>query len=155
MQRSVSEALLVFKSEQRFFGLAVSAVEGVQRAVEVSPLPNAPQGIRGVVNLHGSMIPVIDLRLLRRLAETPIRASDELIIAQTAVWKVAIIADEVVGLVEPEGTEVTVADEIVPGLASIRGVTQFHGEVVIIYDVDRLLSEEVAIALETLMTAER
>lgn len=153
MKRGVSEALLVFKIERRFFGLAVSAVGRVQRAVEVSPLPDAPAGIRGVINVQGRMVPVIDLRPLRGTAANPIRASDQLIFAQSPTWKIAILADEVLGVIERDESQVVVADEIVPGLASIRGATQFEGEVVMIYDVDRLLSKEVATALEALLSS--
>ena len=153
MKREVSEELLVFKIEQRFFGLAVSAVERVQRAVEVSPLPDAPAGIRGVINVHGRMIPVIDLLPLSGMAVKPIRASDQFILAQSPTWKVAIVADEVLGVIERDESQLIVADEIVPGLASIRGATQFQGEVVVIYDLDRLLSKEVATALDALMSS--
>ena len=49
-----SDALLVFQLGEQQFAVAVASVERVVRAVEIAPLPEAPRGVRGVINLEKS-----------------------------------------------------------------------------------------------------
>ncbi len=63
------------------YALPLTSVEQVVRAVEVTPLPDAPDIIMGVINVHGRVVPVVDIRRRFRLPARALSAGDQLVIA--------------------------------------------------------------------------
>ena len=139
MTSSPHDSLVVFSLDAQHFALNVAAVECVVRAVEITPLPGAPTGVCGVIDLHGAVIPVFDLRAHFGQPARAVRAEDHLVIVRTARRKVALLADAALGVVSGGGTEVVAAAEILPGLDMIEGVVKLDGGMVLIHDLDRFL----------------
>jgi purine-binding chemotaxis protein CheW len=127
--------------EQRY-ALQLGAVERVVRMVEVTPLPKAPQIVLGVINAQGRIIPVVDIRRRFRLPERDIRLSDHLLIARTARRTVALALDAVTGIVDRSAQAVITAEEILPGLEYVEGVMKLGDGLILIHDLDTLLSLE-------------
>lgn len=146
-----SDSLVVFHVGEHDFALAVTAVERVVRAVEIDALPEAPRGVRGIINLRGRIVPVFDLRALLGEPLRAVRAGDHLIVAHTRWRIVALLADAVSGVVPRLAAQVTPAAEILPGLEAIDGVLKLDGGLVLIHDVDRFLSLDDTEALERVL----
>ncbi len=139
------EPYFLFSIEERHFALGLSRVERVFPAVAVTPLSDGPDIVLGIINLHGRIIPVVDLRRRLGYASRPIRLDDSLVIAhtaQTAHRHIAFFADTVKGIVEGQEGGITEADEVVPGLEYVKGVMQIGDNLVLIHDLDRLLSND-------------
>jgi purine-binding chemotaxis protein CheW len=134
------EPFFLFSIEGRHFALELPRVERVVPAVSVTPLSEGPEAVLGVINLHGKIIPVVDLR--GRLGYPPrqIRLDDSLVIVQTARRKLAFFADAVEGVIEGTEGAVTKGGDVVPGLEFVQGVMQVRDNLVLIHDLDRLLS---------------
>ncbi|MBI2214214.1 MAG: chemotaxis protein CheW, partial [Acidobacteria bacterium] len=84
-------------------GLPLSSVERVVRVVESTMLPGAPDVVRGVVNVQGHVIPVLDVRSRFRLPERAIAPSDLMVIAHTTRRTVALVVDSVTGVLDCSG----------------------------------------------------
>jgi purine-binding chemotaxis protein CheW len=134
--------LVVFTMNEQRYALQLAAVERVVRMVEVTPLPKAPQIVLGVINAQGRIIPVVDIRRRFRLPERDIRLSDHLLIARTARRTVALALDAVTGIVERSAQAVITAEEILPGLEYVEGVMKLGDGLILIHDLDTLLSLE-------------
>jgi purine-binding chemotaxis protein CheW len=134
--------LVVFTMDEQRYALQLAAVERVVRMVEVTPLPKAPQIVLGVINAQGRIIPVVDIRRRFRLPERDIRLSDHLLIARTARRTVALALDAVTGIVERSAQAVMTAEEILPGLEYVEGVMKLGDGLILIHDLDTLLSLE-------------
>ncbi len=78
------DGLLVFALDERRFAIALSAVSSVIRAVEVTPLPQSPEIVMGVINVRGTIIPVVNLRKRFGVQDRGLRISDFILIAHTA-----------------------------------------------------------------------
>ena len=143
-----SDSLVIFLIGEQRFAIGVAAVEQVVRAAEISPLPEAPRGVRGVINLQGRIVPVFDLWSRFGQPDRAVRASDHLIVAHTHWRTVALLVDAVVGVVPRRDAEITSAAEILPDLECISGVMKLEGGLVFIHDVERFLSIEDHAALE-------
>jgi purine-binding chemotaxis protein CheW len=138
----LAHQLLVFSLDEQRFGLHLAAVEQVVRVVEITPLPDAPEIVQGVINLRGRIIPVLDVRQRFRLPARAIALRDRLIIARTARRQVALRADAVDGVVESPTRALTPAAEILPGLAYVEGVVRLEDGALLIHDLDTFLSLE-------------
>jgi purine-binding chemotaxis protein CheW len=71
---AVGEQYLVFSLAEREFAVKAELVQGVERLVEVTPVPNVTSWVKGVINLRGSIVSVVDLRMfldLEPLSSTP------------------------------------------------------------------------------------
>ncbi len=147
MTSAVSDSLVIFELAGQQLALSLSCVEGVIRSVEVSPLPEAPAGVRGVINFHGRIVPVLDLTARLGLAPRELRLSDHFVIAHTQRRTVALIVDCAIGVVPRAPAKLTTAEAIVPGLAGIQGVMRLNGDLVLIHDLESFLSPQAAEAL--------
>ena len=133
---------VVFTLDEQRYALHLSAVERVVRAVETTPLPEAPEIVLGVVNMEGRVIPVVNMRRRFRLPEREINLSDQFIIAHTARRTVALVVDVVSGVIEYSEQEVTTAERIVPGMQYVEGVIKLEDGMILIHDLDQFLSIE-------------
>ena len=133
--------LVVFALDEQRFALPVAAVERIVPAVYVTPLPNGPAMVLGVINVQGRIVPVMNLRKRCRIAEREIEVEDEMIIAHTSRRTVALVVDstEVVTCAEEDLTPV---DQILPGLDYANQVLKRPEVMVLIYSLESLLSTE-------------
>ena len=149
-----SDSLVVFQIGEHQFAVGVAAVERVLRAVEIEPVPDAPRGVRGVINLRGRIVPVFDLAARFGQPAREVRASDHLVIARTHWRTVALLVDSVVGVVDRSNARVTPAEEILPDLECISGVMKVDGGLVLVHDVEKFLSIEDHAALQLALNLE-
>lgn len=143
-----SNTLLVFGLDDLRYALRLPTVQRVIRIVEITPLPDGPNVVLGVINLHGQIVPVVDIRQRFHLPQREARLSDQLIIAQTTKRTVALVVDAVAGLAERSDNVVTFAEKIVPGLDYVEGVVKLEEGLVLIHDLDAFLSLDEEDALE-------
>jgi purine-binding chemotaxis protein CheW len=146
-----TEHLVVFMLESQGYALQLSVVERVVPMVEITPVPQAPDIVLGVINLQGQIIPVLNLRKRFCLPERNTCLSDQLVIAHTARRLVALAVDTVTSVVECSAAEITAADTVLPGLVYVQGVVQFADGMVFIHDLDTFLSLQEERALDATM----
>ena len=132
--------LVVFNLEEQRYALRLSAVEQIVRVVEITLLPQAPDIIRGVVNIRGRIVPVYDIRTRFRLSNRELSLSDHLIVARTARRTVALVVDRVTGVVARTDEEVTGTQHISSSLEYVEGVVKLEDGLVFIHDLDTFLS---------------
>jgi purine-binding chemotaxis protein CheW len=131
--------LVTFYLDEGRYAVEAAAVRRVVRVVEVTPLPKAPALVLGVIDLHGQMVPVFDLRARFGLDARDLRLSDQLIIADTSRWTVALLVDAVDDVIEVEEGEVVAQARILPGLDCVQGVAATDEGLVVIHDLEGLL----------------
>ncbi|HEX2100161.1 MAG TPA: chemotaxis protein CheW [Candidatus Synoicihabitans sp.] len=146
--------LAIVVNETRY-GLSLAAVDRVIHLVEITALPKAPASVRGIVDIQGVVLPVIDLRRRFRLPEREPRLSDSLVLARTPRRSVAILADTIgaVEMVAPE--EWIPAPLVVPGAGYVAGVVKRADGLILIHDLDACLSLEEEAKLEDALPSAR
>ena len=147
-----ADRLVVFSLDEGRYALRLAAVGQIVRAVEITPLPQAPGIILGIVNVQGRIVPVFDIRKRFRLPERETALGDHLLLARTARREVAFVADRVLGVVTRAEEEMTRAERIVPGLDYVEGVVKLDDGLVFIHDLDTFLSVEEQRTLESALT---
>lgn len=144
--------LVVFRLDERRYALPLAAVERTVRAVDVTPLPNAPPIVLGVIDMGGHVLPVLDLRQRFGLSQREICPVDQFLIARTAPRTVALVVDAAEEVIERPQSAVVSSTRIVPGLDQIRGVIKLDDGLVLIHDLERFLSLDEASALDQAMS---
>ena len=142
-----SNRLVVFTLDEQKYALYLPVVERVVSAVEVTPLPKAPDIVLGVINFQGMVIPVVNIRRRFGLPEREIDLSDQLIIAKTSMKTVALVADAVDEVIKPESISVIDSKNITSGMEYVDGVIKLEDGLILIFDLDKFLSLEEKIIL--------
>lgn len=143
--------LLVFRLDGQRYALALAAVERVVRAVELTPLPGAPDLVAGAIDVAGDVLPVFCIRRRFLLPQRAIVPADQLLIARTERRAVALVIDEAEGVIECEPGAVVGAERIVPGLEQFQGVVQLGDGLVLIHDLEKFLSLDESRILDAAM----
>ena len=147
-----SEQVVIFSLDQPRYALPLDIVQRVVRAVEILPLPKAPEIVTGVINVQGQVVPVIDIRARFRLPPREMEIDDRFIIARTSKRTVALIADSVAGVRELAEGELVEARNVLPSTEYLRGVAKTEDGLVLIYDLERFLSIDEETALDSALS---
>jgi purine-binding chemotaxis protein CheW len=143
--------IVVFSLDDQQYALHLATVERVLSAVEVTPLPKAPEIVLGVINVQGAIIPVVNVRRRFHIPEREMRLGDQMLIARTARRVVALVADSVLKVVDVSEDDIIAPKDIVPGTSYLDGIVKLEDGIVLIHDLDKFLSlEEEAMLDETL-----
>lgn len=139
---------LVFWLDQQRFGLPVAAVDRVLRAVEVTPIPAAPDCVLGVIDVQGQVLAVIDLRRRCGLPPKDLDLDDQLVLVRTA-RRTLVLPVDATAVMQCVATAQVPAGNILPGLDSIAGLARDEQGLILIHDPDALLPWADDQALET------
>jgi purine-binding chemotaxis protein CheW len=138
--KATSQALVVFSLYEQRYALALTSVQRVIRVVAITPLPEAPAIILGIIDLGGVVIPVINIRERFKHPPRDVRPSDHLLVATTGKRTVALLVDATKGVIEGSSAQYEPAGKILPGLELVDGALKLPDGLVLIHDIDSLLS---------------
>jgi len=119
--------------------LKVREIIGMQ---DITAVPRTPRYIKGVINLRGRVIPVMDLRLKLDLPEHEHTRSTAIIITGTEDTEIGILVDSVSDVLEVSGSEVDDPPSFVNGIDSscILGLAKTNGQVTILLELDGMIT---------------
>jgi len=140
---------VVFTLDEGHYALDLSVVERIIQSVEITPLPEAPDIVLGIINIKGEIIPVVNIRRRFRLSEKDIEPTNRLIIAHTLKRTVALLVDVVLGVIETPEDRVVKANTVLPGLDYVQGVVKMEDGMILIHDLNKFLSLEEEQTLDT------
>ena len=143
--------LVVFKLDLQRYALHLPVVERIVPLVEITPLPQAPPIVLGVINVQGRVIPVVDIRQRFRLPERASLLSDRLVLARSADRTLALLVDAVIGVVDCSQSAWAVPDQIHPGLEYLQAVVTLDDGLILIHDIDTFLSSSEGRSLQEAM----
>lgn len=136
------DELLIFCIEGNRYAIHLKDVEQVVRAVEIIPLPEGPDIVTGVINVHGQVIPILNVRKKFRLRERAMDLDHNIVIVKGPKWRVAFAVDSVEGVIERKKEEIIPAENILPDMQYTEGVVKIHDDIAFLHDIDRALSFE-------------
>ena len=139
---------LTFKLEDEVFGLAIGKVREVLDFTTITKVPRTPEYMRGVINLRGSVVPVVDLHLKFGLAQTEKTVNTCIIIVEIQmegeITVLGALADSVQEVVELEPEQIEPAPKIGTKLNTefIKGMGKREEEFIILLDIDKVFSSD-------------
>lgn len=128
--------ILAFEVRQRRYALRIEDVVEVAAMVEIVPLPDAPAGVLGVVNRHGEMLPLLDLRHVFHEDAAPVDDSTYFIVVESAGQRAGLVVDavDVVKYVPAD------AFQPVPDNRFVRAIVQHENDLLQVLDVQPLFT---------------
>lgn len=135
---------VTFKLAGETYGINVMQVQEVLRYTEIAPVPGASSYVLGIVNLRGNVVTVIDTRERFKLPSTDITDNTRIVIVEADGHVVGILVDAVAEVVYLRQSEVETTPNVGNDESSkfIQGVCHKNDELLILIDLDKLLTEK-------------
>jgi purine-binding chemotaxis protein CheW len=145
---SASDEILTFTLGAEEYGVDILKVQEIRGYDSVTRLPDSPPWIKGVINLRGAIIPVVDLRIKFKLGDAAYDAFTVMIILNVANRVIGIVVDSVSDVTRLGAEQIRPAPEL--GLAVdtrfINGIGTLDGRMLILLDIERMMtSREMAL----------
>jgi len=135
---------VTFKLETETYGINVMQVQEVLRYTEIAPVPGAPMYVLGIINLRGNVVTVIDTRSRFGLESTEVTDNTRIVIIEAEKQVIGIMVDSVAEVVYLKASEIDIAPNVGNDESAkfIQGVSNRDGELLILVDLNKLLSDE-------------
>ena len=143
MQESTGQELISFRIGAQEFCVDIMAVREIRGWTQATPLPQAPLYVRGVINLRGAVLPIVDLSARLGLGDTEPSVRNVIIVVRIGARLVGLLVDEVsevltitADLIQP--TPDVSCDAV---RMFIRGILALDGRMISWILLDRILPE--------------
>lgn len=135
---------VVFQLEDELYGVEILQVRGIEKMLPLTRVPNAPSFVKGVCNLRGSVIPVIDLKKRLGLASTEEASNAKIIVVNIGKQIVGMTIDAAADVVSLDSNQVEPSPTLVAGIDAqfISGVAKVSNRLLIILDMERILTAD-------------
>ncbi|KKA44418.1 MULTISPECIES: chemotaxis protein CheW [Salinivibrio] len=135
---------VTFQLEEETYGINVMQVREVLRYTEIAPVPGAPDYVLGIINLRGNVVTVIDTRSRFGLASTEVTDNTRVIVIEAETQVIGIMVDSVAEVVYLKTSEIDTTPSVGTEESAkfIQGVSNRNGELLILVDLNKLLTDE-------------
>lgn len=136
--------LVVIELENEAYGVDIAVVEGIIKMQEITRLPRAPHFMEGITNLRGAVVPVIDLRKRFGLSPQEPTRDTRIVIANMNGAQVGLIVDAVSQVIRVPQDAIEPPPQLTMTVNSafIKSVAKLEKRLVILLDLDKVLSAE-------------
>lgn len=135
---------VTFRLDDETYGINVMQIQEVLRYSEIAPVPGAPHYVLGIINLRGNVVTVIDTRTRFGLAQSDVSDQTRIVVLELEGQVVGVLVDSVAEVVYLKESEIETAPNVGNDESArfIQGVCNKNGELIILVEFEKMLSEE-------------
>lgn len=136
--------LVSFKIGEEEFGVDILKVQEINRMLQVTRVPNAPDYIDGVINLRGKVIPILDLRTRLSMPRKEHDKDTRIVVVELGGRVVGFVVDAVSEVLRIPKSVTEPPPAVVSGIDAeyITAVGKLEDRLLILLDLERILSAE-------------
>ncbi|HTS84904.1 MAG TPA: chemotaxis protein CheW [Usitatibacter sp.] len=140
--RDATREVLVFVIGKEEYGVDILKVQEIRGYDKVTALPSAPDFLKGVVNLRGTIVPVIDMRIKFKLPDPRYDSFTVVVILKLSSRVIGIVVDAVSDVVRLAAADVKDPPRLgsVVDSSYLTGVATLNERMVLLLDIEKLLS---------------
>jgi purine-binding chemotaxis protein CheW len=140
--REATREVLVFVLGAEEYGVDILKVQEIRGYDKVTPIPSAPDYLKGVVNLRGIIVPIVDMRVKFRLPEVRYDQFTVVVILRIASRVIGLVVDGVSDVIALTASEIREAPHLgsVVDSSFIEGLATQDDRMVLLLDIEKLLS---------------
>jgi purine-binding chemotaxis protein CheW len=138
----MEKQLVIFKLGGESFGIDIASVEGINKMLQITKIPQSPDYLEGITNLRGSVLPVIDLQKRFGMSLAERNHDTRIVVANVDGLKVGMIVSEVSEVLTIEDNVIEPPPPMVSNVNSefITGVAKIDKRLVILLDLAKVLT---------------
>ena len=137
----VTHHVVTFQLAGEEYGVDIGSVQEIIRATDITPVPGAQEHVRGVINLRGKIIPVIDLRKRFRLPAVDACELQRIVVVELGEKRLGMLVDSVSQVIRIPGEVVEDIPEEATSIDDnyIKGIGKLDSRLIIMLDLNRSL----------------
>lgn len=151
----IIKTLFIFNLDQQKYAVDLFCIVRTIQAIEINKIPENRDLFLGIINIHGKIIPVVNIRKKFDLPDREISVDDVIVILTVSHWQVAVVIDSVDTILDIADDEIIQRSEILPHLATIEGVIKIKGDIILLHDLQKIFSLEDKAEIKSLLEAEK
>lgn len=134
--------LATFQLADLWLGIDICQIREINRVGEMTPVPDAPASVRGVINLRGDVVTVMDLRTIIGLTPGETTPQTRWMIVESAGEQIGLLVDRVVDVVDVETVDIEPlpANLVQRNGRFLTGVYRLNTELLAVLDVEATLA---------------
>lgn len=138
----MEQQLVVFELANEFYGINIALVESIIKMQAITQLPQTPSYVRGVTNLRGSVLPVIDLRTRFALEAKEDMRQTRIIIVTMGNVKVGVVVDGVSEVLRVSEESLEPLPPMVNSVDSafLKGIVRLEDRLIILLELSKVLN---------------
>ncbi|HEY3064472.1 MAG TPA: chemotaxis protein CheW [Methylomirabilota bacterium] len=142
---------LTFTMAGEEYGVEILKVQEIKGYSAVTPIPNTPAYVKGVMNLRGTIIPVIDLRAKLAMAQSQYNQFTAIVVLTVGAKTMGLVVDAVSDVLKIPHAEIQAAPDFGAAVDArfISGMAKAGDKLVVLLDIERVLGGEEAVAVGT------
>ena len=131
-----------FRVGRETYGVPITALHEIVRVPEITAIPDAPHYLEGVINLRGKIVSVVDLRKRFGQTATELNRRSRILVVEHSRRLVGMIVDSATEVLKIPESEIESAPAMMQdgGLDCVTGLGKYQGRLIILLDVNRILS---------------
>lgn len=144
--------VIVFRLVDEEYGVEVNQVRSIEKMQSITRVPRTPEFVKGVINLRGVVTPIIDLKTRFDLGEEAYTDSTRIIIVAVDDMEVGLIVDAANDVIDIPLNSIEQPPAVVGGIKAsyLRGVAKLQDRLLIMLNLDKVLSSEEIQAMSAL-----
>jgi len=133
--------LVSFKLDEIEYGIDILSVHEILRIPEITRLPNTPEYIKGVINLRGNVIPVVDIRLRFGMQQVALTELSRIIVVEIGEKLVGLLVDNVYQVIRLSRSRIDEPHDLIEGISTefISGIGRLQDRLIVILRLDNIL----------------
>lgn len=135
---------LTFRVGSEMYGVNISSIQEIKGWVSTNDIPCAPEYMRGVLNLRGKIVPILDLQSRFGKGRIQVDPSKVVIVLKLEENTIGIVVDSVSDIVDTNQDSIIQPDSIDTHIDDrfIRGIISLEEHMLILLDIDMLFTKE-------------
>lgn len=140
----MEQQLVVFNLAGETYGINIAAVESIIKMQSITQLPQAPFYVKGVTNLRGTVLPVIDLRIRFGLQAEEAQRGTRIIVVTMGTLKVGVVVDGVSEVLRVQDETIGPLPSLVSTVNSafLKGIVRLENRLIILLELGKVLDFE-------------
>lgn len=128
---------LTFQLRSELFGIPIEDIREINQHGEVTPVPHSPIAVKGVMNLRGKIIPVVNLRIKFGMDEQALTKESCIIVLDTLAGQVGVVVDSVKEVIDLSSEQIEESPKLtsLEKVSLVRGVGKLDKQVVLLVEV--------------------
>lgn len=133
--------LVGFRNGEEFFGVPISKVKEIVRVPEITPVPDMPEFLKGVINLRGRIIAVVDMSKRLGTAGAGAGKANRVLVLEIGGSLTGLMVDSVSEIIKLEEGAIEPPPEMISSIGAeyVSGVGRLRDRLFVLLDIEKLL----------------
>lgn len=149
--------LIVFRAGDEEFGIKIEMVREIIKAAMITPIPESPDFIKGIINVRGEIVTAIDIKSRFSLPHTKELEPKHIVVTKKGDTLFGLIVDEVIEVLRIKPTEIKSTPSLIDEINEkyVKGIISHENRLIILLDLDQVLSQEDLINISKIKRSEK